>query len=943
MADNINQWMIKEASGRITGPYSTEKVLQLISNLVITGDEFVSLYPNGEWLPISKKPEFYDRLLSIISGEEEPAQQDFPKTFNSQSGQEVKLSEPEIVEEVQTPPPEVKDSHLDRTEVKQDETAQEQFDPPPSKKKSKRKKDPEVIELTDIKAHVKKQKRKKATLPFTLTLIVAIVGVAAFLFFEPKKEKLRLIAPRDGRPSIPASEGKTRFESAVNEFVKDTLDGYKKAMNILVPVAEGMPKNAGVLQLLCLTYRELWPFTYQDQADIKVVTTLVRLATGVDPGGVSGATCKAVDFILNGKLLEAKTLIEATIESSPTVAVLYELKGVIVGGGIYGPNEGDAAAGIVYMDKAIQLWPAWLKPRVFSATYLRRQNEIGQALQRLNDVLRANPYHDVARAIVGIISFKNLNKGDIAIEQILPIATSKQIPAILASEAQLTLAEVYDSRGEKNNTLKFAKLAYSSNPGNRQALNLVRKYGGTATAVTEANQQSLHVGDQYFAKGDFFAAQAEYKAAFEANPKNGLAALKAAKSLWRISQVRDAMTWLDKAIRANPDLIEAYVTKAEYYTERFDFYAAATVLKRAQQINKSSYEVYRGFAYTELKRNNPAGALTYIERALKYNGTDVQSHVIMAKAYMLQQKFTDAFRIAAKAIELENTSGETQDVYTRSLVSVQGVEAGVHYIKKIIETFPGVVDFRMTLADVLFQDEKYAEAEAVYRQVTMLENTKKEAFWGLGKSLQAQGRYKEAVDPLLKAAALDPGDANSMFILGQMYASAGQLQKAIQSYERVVDKNPLFPLAHLNLGKVAAQMGNYELALKEAMKEQNNNPSLPESYLLAAEVYSQQQRYTNCTSEIQKALKLGPQGAKIYITLAKCYRLSGSLDTALAMIRIAEERESGLPEVYLELGQIYEIKGETSSALSAYNQYLVLSPNAKDADQVRQKLNQLGR
>src|SRR5205085_42404 len=111
------------------------------------------------------------------------------------------------------------------------------------------------------------------------------------------------------------------------------------------------------------------------------------------------------------------------------------------------------------------------------------------------------------------------------------------------------------------------------------------------------------LGDQFLLGGNALAAQAQYKAAFEKNPKNALAALKAAQSLWRLNDSVEAIDWVQKAIKSNPAYVEAYTQLAEYYIHRYDFAAASTILEKAQKLASKNYEVYRGWADLELRRN----------------------------------------------------------------------------------------------------------------------------------------------------------------------------------------------------------------------------------------------------------------------------------------------------------------------------------------------------
>ncbi len=146
------------------------------------------------------------------------------------------------------------------------------------------------------------------------------------------------------------------------------------------------------------------------------------------------------------------------------------------------------------------------------------------------------------------------------------------------------------------------------------------------------NNELLYLGDQYVRQGDFLAAQAEFKAAFEIDPKNGTAAMKAAKSLWQLNQSFEAIEWLNKAIKAEPKLISAYVLQADYMSQRFDFFGAMQALTNATRIAPGNYEVLRGLALMEFRKNNMMGAVNYAMRAAKVYDGDIDTFILLSKA-----------------------------------------------------------------------------------------------------------------------------------------------------------------------------------------------------------------------------------------------------------------------------------------------------------------------
>ncbi|NJL25235.1 MAG: tetratricopeptide repeat protein [Calothrix sp. SM1_5_4] len=195
-------------------------------------------------------------------------------------------------------------------------------------------------------------------------------------------------------------------------------------------------------------------------------------------------------------------------------------------------------------------------------------------------------------------------------------------------------------------------------------------------------------GDQFFREGDYHAAQAHYKAAFEEDQKNAQAALKAAQCLWRLSFSTEAMDWLGRAIKADPKLIEAYVTMADYQAQRYNFLVAVRILEQARRVNPKSSEVYRGFALVELRRGNAKGAATYGKKALEIYDNDVETLITLAQASLAMRDPKMAYNYAKKATEIDVNHRKAQITLAESVAGIQGIDAGVDYFLRLVNNYP---------------------------------------------------------------------------------------------------------------------------------------------------------------------------------------------------------------------------------------------------------------
>lgn len=950
MGDGNKRWIIRDASGRIEGPFNTEKILYKIGRGEFTGEESISQYPGGKWISITQDPEFYDKLLEVISNDPRDASEntaildftkpkDGPTVARSEKETVYKKTEPETMTGTGTAT-EVEENTETSSSTSTSSSTQSEA---PPKKKKKKKRRPEDIELVDIRPQVIKAMLKRSKAPLLFMAAGLLLAAVFWQVTSPQEERIHLIAPQRNVPQVDQAQLKGRAQQAVGYFLRDTFADYMKAQNDFVYIAERNNKSAEVMAYLCMTYLQLWPYAYQDSSDTKTISTVVQMISSADPGGPHAATCRTVDLIVRARYQEAKGLVESVLNSknndSQPLILFYFLKGFLL------EAEGEHAAAASYMDSALQVWGRWILPYVLKAQAQIKLEKYNDAGNILRNVLRNNPSHSVARIELGLIEYKYFNHADLGERYLNQALDREDAPKSTLSRGWFGLAEIALARGDQSRALKYAQRSYSMNASNTMAKNMIVQLGGVQKlrSTKVKGQQLLFEGDQYFREGNCHAAQAHYKAAFEEDQNNAVAAMKAAQCLWKLSFSTEAIEWLNRAIRADPKLIEAYVLLADYQTQRYNFLAAARVLDSARKANPKSHEVYRGFAMVELRRGNAKGALAFGKQALQLYEHDVESLILMAEISLAMRDPKAAYTYASQATQIDVNHRQAQIVFAKSLSGLQGVDVGLDYLSRLVDYYPAVNDYRLAMGKMNFADERYQVAQEIFEQILRLDEKSKEAHLELAKVLKAQGQTGEGLEHLLRAAVLDPSDAEPLFLAGVIYLDIGKPQEAMVQFNRVLTINKLYPLVHYQLGRAALMMNDPKAALDHTESEKRANPNLADAYLLAAEAHSMMDQYSNCATEYQKAVKLRPQQANIYVKMASCWRKAGNLDAAMAMLAVANSKESGLAEIYREQGAVYELKGDIAQAIESYNQYFVLNPDAPDRQQIEDRISALQR
>jgi tetratricopeptide (TPR) repeat protein len=962
------RWIVKEAEGKIWGPYTTEQVLAQIERGYYVGGEQVAAFPGGTWVAISKSPEFYDRLLDVLASEGRNAK----AAAEMQETVALPPEEPTDKIELIPVPSDVADSQvtaLNRTHgvaevgeytdklTSPNLPAQTSNSPANTSLTNQTVRGP-VIELTDLKTLEEKEEGSKSKLPFFLILAALALVVAALLVTDDEKKpvegnRIHLLSPRKGAAAMDEATARTKVSRAMSAFNMDTFSGYQRAQNELVEVAQAPLMNPEAAQAkgerlaaLCLTYRELWPYSFQDSQDLKTVNDVMQESKRLDPGGKSGATCEIVQLILSGRFNDAQGLTESMLVEDSQTPVLFEIRG-----DIYSYTR-DYKTAATYFNQASTLWPGWQKIVVQEARAYRDLKQYPQAMNLYRQVINKVPTHAVAKIELGLIEGLQFQHFDDSLGLLTTALDGKEkVPGPVEEAGSWGVAVIQEKRGQTKKALEFAKRTLALNPSNMNAKAMIERLGGQVNSgdVSTDQGQLSYLAEQDVRDGDYFAAQAKFKAAYEANPKNGVPAMRAGFCLWQLNQSADAIEWTKKAVTSDPKLTSAYVQLANYYGLRYDYASAMQVLTKIQRLQPKSYEVYRGFAAIELQRNNWDGSINFANRALKLYETDLETYLIMSKAQLGKGQAEEAQRYASRAIELDFNNTEAHTLYGKSEARLRGIESGVQYMQGLINRFiitkgqqvpQAAIEYRIALAEIYLQDERYQAAQEVLNQALALDSDNKRALVNLGKALQAQNFRPQALETLLRAAVLDPSDAEPIYLAGMLYADTGKIQEATQQFERVLKINPRYPRAHVALGQMALRQGDSKRALEEAMKERETNPNLGDSFLLAAESYYALKQYSNCAGEYQQASRQ-QRSASIMVRMARCYRLAGALDSAQSLLRQAQSLESGNPELYKEQGAIFHMKGMADEAVAAYDTYLKLVPAATDRAEIENRMRKV--
>lgn len=997
------QWVIRANKDQVKGPYTTESLRSLIVAGTFDGTEEICQYPQGEWQSLAKQTEFYDVLLESLENPVEEgkraekmsaetvvqsanfagkkmqndlkdllqttlkAEQELREALEKE--QEEKKSPNQVAKNNLPPIPNMPATVEPELKIPTRVSLEDQVPTPkvtkPSDLIAERDKNLE-LQMVDLKKVRRKEVKK--IFPALLIILLLTAGIALLISDEGGSESQlrgwKLLAPQKTSATLTAAEVAESKKRVISALQSGVLERLLVAQKDLVQLIESSPKDLEALGLLCVVHEQLWPFTRQDEQDLRNVLTTTQMARNINPISNFSESCQSIYLLLKGQSKEAKSLLEKTLDNHTEEkftlgTFLYFIKGEMLE---YETNFLNAEA---YYDQAAKLWPQWVTARFGKARMLYKLNKMSEAREEFQKLLKDYPDSKIAMYGLALVELKSTRDREKILNHFSNGFKIKQkIQKDFDVEALLNYAKILKDNNDLKNALVVAQEGYRLSPGNRNLKELVISLGGEEK-VDGNNPEVVLIGDQFVRAGDHLTAQAQFKAAFELNPKNAAAAYKAAKSLWQLNQTRDAISWLDKAIAADPKYLQSYILKADYESQKYNFTGAQKTLSLAASRFSQNHEVTKALSLLEFRKNNMLTAIQYGERALRMYDADVELLTMLAQAHIYvysnspnlrkadQDRIDEskklATRYASRANEIEPAWPESQITYAKLLAAVDGPVRGEMHLKDMIKLYPYTMEYRLALAEFYGQNDKFYDSAKVLEEVVAIDPKNKKANFALAETYRVLNKVEQAQKFYNLASALDPSDVEPMFSNAKLLIETANSKNSIANNKQALAKlelvktiNPDFPKVSFFLARCHLELGDLEKAIEMINEEKKKNPNIADSYILAAEIFYRKAQFKECAAENSAAIKLRPSSAELYVKASVCYRNSDALDIAEDMLQMAKERESGYAEIYRELGYISDKKGQQRAAVLYFEKYLVLSPNASDRDAVNSEIRRLG-
>lgn len=303
--------------------------------------------------------------------------------------------------------------------------------------------------------------------------------------------------------------------------------------------------------------------------------------------------------------------------------------------------------------------------------------------------------------------------------------------------------------------------------------------------------------------------------------KNGEVQLLLARCYFNQGLIGDALSYLDNALKSEPEKSEYLELQADCYLEQGDW----------------------------------QGAVDSLNKAIRANPKNVMTIFRLGTIYSYHGEHTEALRCFQGCCELKPHSATYWEMKGETHLQLEQIPQASVSLEKALRY--GVdPDLTARLAYCYIQMNELKKGIRLYRKVLKHEPDHYDALCNLSAVYQNQGRSLEALNLQERAYLLYTNDPILLNNMAYTMLQLGRSRKATEYYQEALKLAQGHPLILYNLSVCHVQKGNWDAGIETLHKLLEIDNERSEGWALLGNIYEQQENHELAVDCFNRALKL---------------------------------------------------------------------------------------
>jgi len=370
----------------------------------------------------------------------------------------------------------------------------------------------------------------------------------------------------------------------------------------------------------------------------------------------------------------------------------------------------------------------------------------------------------------------------------------------------------------------------------------------------------------------------------------------------------------------------AELTAAEAAIEKKDYSAAEPLLRKSVEHDPSSYVAWFDLGFVENALGRVDDSITAYRKSVAAKPDVFESNLNLG-LQLAKSANPDAEQYLRAATLLKPTSHPDEGRYRAWLSLGQMIEKSkpeeaLAAYERAATLQPTEAEPHLYAAELLEQENKFADAEREYKLALALDSGSADAIIGLANVYMRGSRFPEAEDYLRKLLAEHTDGAPIHIQLGRVLAAEGKTDAAIVELESGIKLSPGNDAVMRDLAELYTTSGKNDLAEAAYRALIAAHPSEAELHRRLGQALLRQKKFPEAEPEFIRALKIKPDLGVAYGDLAFA---AGENKEYPLVIRALDARAKLLPEIpitYFMRASAYDHLRDFKNAAANYHLFL---------------------
>jgi len=571
------------------------------------------------------------------------------------------------------------------------------------------------------------------------------------------------------------------------------------------------------------------------------------------------------------------------------------------------------------LSPVVERSPGFVSGRYLLALAYLASNDPKAAVAQLEELQRREPENTSIRFRLGV-AYSRVGRAREALDQFDPLAKSFDKIA----EYHVERGRALMIAGRLDEALAAAKAAERLAPRSPQVYLLmgqIQTQRRDAKAAREMFAKAAEVdatfvparlalGGLDLVEKNPDAANKEFDAAVQANPKSLAAVQAKVTALVAEKKIKEAIQFAESAVKGNEKDAGFHTLLGGLYLTDGQHDKASASFRRSLELDPKSVGARLGLARVALIQKKDDEATTQLQAALK-DRPDQPTAVLLLTA--LYEK-TGQYDQAIATLEAALKASPRQPQF--------GIQLGNLYLRK------GRNDDAIALmSDLLSQSPDLAEARLIR-----------------GQAYLNEGKSDAALKELLAVVNANPKAPAAHYFLARTYVALGRVAEAQAAYQEALKLNPQFERAKTELAALSGQKPDETKQIEQMQAALQADPKNVQVREALARALLRKNQVKEAQVELKKLLDQNPGHAEANYLMAQILFSQGNADEAANHLRATLRANPSHVRAHALLGSYLERKGQPEQALAEYEAALRVNPNLADVKfQVGLLYAQIGR